>query len=290
MAIAIVAVLFFIKNTTTFKNDKINTETGSELLYSNETLESLVNKDTDQDGVLDWQESLYGLDPAKKETTPGKPDISAINELKAAQNEDSNKPSNNKEEENLTETEKFSRELFSTIVTLNQTGNIDQVTIDALSTSLSERINNPVYKRVFTTADIKITDNETRQALQKYSDELNAIYSKYHTKKGVPVILQELIDDEENLEILAELDPIIAQTGNIISESLKIQVPRSISSLHLDLINSTERILENTKDMRLFDTDIIVAISAIGQYEKNATALEASANKLLEKINQGLSR
>ena len=285
-------VLFIIKNISIFKNtetyQRANQENG--LIYGDETVEILVNKDTDGDGILDWEEGLWGTDPMKKETTPGTSDSVAIDKLKAEQGKNNQINKESQTPENLTKTDQFSRELFATIVTLNQNGQIDQTTIDQLSSSLVEQIQNSVPRKIYAISDIKIIDNDTKEAIQKYSDTLNSIYTKYYTnKKSVMNILQQFITDEENTEILKELDPIINQTNKIISESLKIQVPRSLSLLHLDLINNSQKLLENISDLRLFDSDIIVAISAIGQYEKNASALATSASRLIETIKQKLN-
>ena len=86
-AIAFVVALFFVKNKTTFKNSLDSSSKSQEngLAYNSATLEDLVNKDTDGDGILDWEEGLYGLDPTKKETTPGVSDQNAISKLKAEQ-------------------------------------------------------------------------------------------------------------------------------------------------------------------------------------------------------------
>lgn len=259
------------------------------MVYRTETLENLVTKDTDKDGIPDWEEGLWGTDPTKKETTPGTPDRVAIENQKASQEKNDQKTSTEGEADNLTTTDKFSRELFSTIVALNQNGAIDQATIDALSTSLNEQIQNSTPRKVFVLKDIKITNDESTQAVKKYSDTLNAVYAKYSTGKGVPDILQELINDEENMSILLELDPIIDEIEKIIAESLRIEVPRSLSVLHLDLINSAEQLLENIKDIKLLEKDIILAIGAITHYWENALILEAVANKLTETIRQKLN-
>jgi len=97
------------------------------------------------------------------------------------------------------------------------------------------------------------------------------------------------MDSQENIGILAQLDPIINQSNSIISELVKMEVPQSIVLLHLDFINSSERVAENINDMKLFDSDTIVALSAVSQYEKNSTALESSANKLTEALKQKLN-
>src|SRR6266568_3084652 len=87
-AITFVVALFFIKNKNLFDNTikylGINKKTG--LVYDpNTTVKDLVNKDTDGDGIPDWQENLFGTDPTKKETTPGTPDSVVVEKLRQAQ-------------------------------------------------------------------------------------------------------------------------------------------------------------------------------------------------------------
>ena len=68
-----------------------------------------------------------------------------------------------------------------------------------------------------------------------------------------------------------------------------MQVPKSLSLIHLDLINSFQRVLENINDIKLFDSDIVVAMGAIIQYQQNTIALESSLNRLTEAVRQKLN-
>ena len=211
LAIVFVVALFFIKDKTVFKNNSSSVleRISGGLTYENETLENLIKKDTDDDGILDWEEGLWGTDPTKKETTPGTPDGVAVEKLKAEQSENTeNKGKNNpanQGEENLTQTDRFSRELFATVAALNQNGTMDQATIDALSASLAEQIQNSAPQKIYVLKDIKIINNDSFQAVKKYSDTLTDIYEKNNKEKGVPEILEKLTADEENMSILKEL-------------------------------------------------------------------------------------
>ncbi len=295
LAVVLLVALFFIKNKTTFKNtlDPIlgNQENG--LTYEAKTLEDLVNRDTDGDTILDWEEGLWGTDPTKGETTPGILDTVAVEKLKAEQQNTTENKETEKggkaDEENLTQTDKFSREFFTTIATLNQSGEMDQATIDALGISLAERMQNAAPVKIYTIKDIKIKNSDDVQAIQKYSDALWNIYGKYSAGKEVPEVLEKLVADEENMSILKELDPIINRIKKIIAELLKMEVPPSLSILHLDLVNNSERLLENISDIRLLDTDPILSIGAIGQYWENTAALESVAGKLVIAIQQKLN-
>ena len=296
-AVIFVVVLFLVKTTSIFKNketyQKANEESG--LTYSNMTLEDLVNKDTDGDGILDWQENLYGLDPTKKETTPGTPDSVTISKMKDDQGNSvkiADKDKNNIDTENLSQTDKFSRELFATIAATSKNGAVDQATIDKLGASLAEKIKNPVVRKVFLISEIKTIDDNSAQALKNYLIAFDDIHRKYpDIKYTVLDVLQKFMVDENNIDssVLVKLDPIIEQNSKIITALTKMNVPQSIASLHLDIINSLERLGENASDIRLFDTDPIVTLGGISQYQKNVAQLELSLKNFLEGIKQKLS-
>ena len=288
-------VIFLIKNKTTFQNspDSAGDKPESKLAYSTETFEDLVNKDTDSDGILDWQEGLYGLDPNKKETTSGTPDSVTFSKLKAEQQGGVEiKNSEPQVVENLTETEKFSRELFGSIAAASQNGTLDETSIDQLGASLIEKIQNPPPRKVFLISDLKITDDDGVQAFRDYKNNLNNIIKKHPIDYTVMDVLQKFIIDENNVDMTAleKLDPIIEQTTKIINEMVEIRIPNALSGMHLNALNSLQRLVENLNDIKLFDKDIILAISGISQYQTNNTILESDLKSLGEAVNQKLSQ
>lgn len=263
------------------------------LSYDTVAIGDLVNKDTDGDGILDWEEPLWGLDPTTKETTPGVPDSSVIKKLKAEQGYDVSITGGDSQDytENLTETDKFSREFFSTIVALNQNGVMDQTTADQISTSLAKKMESSYPRKIFTISDIKIIQDDSAGAVKKYNETLDSIFEKYPVKGVVTNILQKFVIDENNIDpsALEELDPIIKQTQNIIDSVTKTNVPQSLSLLHLDFLNGMERVLENISDIGLYDSDAIVSFIGIKKYEENTTLLESSVIKLKNAIEQKLN-
>lgn len=282
-------VLFLFKKTSIFQNTEMfqraNTENG--LTYGDLTLEDLVNKDTDGDGIIDWQESLYGLDPTKKETTPGTPDSSVINKLRAEHGNDigesfwedfSVTTKEEKEPEKLTQTEQFSRELFATVAATSQSGVTDPATIDAISASLVTKIQNPVVRKVFSTSDIKIINDNGAQAEKDYYNAIKNIETKYPINEDVMGILQRFSTDPENVDpsILRELDPAVTQMQNIINATSAVSVPQSLSPLHLNVLNAGERLMENISDMRLFESDPIVAMGAMSKFAENVDSFQES--------------
>lgn len=288
-AIVFLVWLFFLKNKSVFKN-----ETGQRqgLVYSNQIIGDLVNKDKDGDGVPDWEESLWGTDPTKRETTSGTPDNIAVEKLKAEQknSEKIGQNNDNQNTENLTETDKFARELFATITSLNQNGAMDQATADKISSSLAEKIKNSPAKKVFILADLKVSKSDITLAARNYNNALDNIHKKYPVNTNIVEVLKKFLADQNNADtnVPLELDPIIKQMKGIIGAMVKISVPQSLAPLHLNFINSFQALLENLDDIRLYDTDAIVALGAISQYDQNTTKVEASALKLSDAIEQKL--
>jgi hypothetical protein len=292
--VVFLVALFLIKNGFILKNtvNFIRGNSGNGLAYDgNITVKDLVNKDTDTDGIPDWEEILWGLDPNKKETTPGVPDGTTISKLKASQATGVEIAAEDQNIENLTQTDKFSRELFSTLVALSQNGTIDETTAEKISGSLAEQIQNSAQRKMFISSDLKILNDNSIKAIKNYKNTTDNIPKKYTTESNVLDILQRFIVDENTVDpsVLVELDPIIAQAQNMIDEILKMSVPQILASTHLNFLNAGQGLLENVSDIRLFDTDPIVAMGGIGKYEESLASFQSAFVILAETINKKLN-
>lgn len=284
-----VVSLFFIKSNSIFKSN--TAELNSGLSYdSNARVADLVTKDTDGDSIADWEEGLWGTDPLKKDTNDdGVSDGEEIKKLKIARME--NGQNEIPDEENLSQTDKFSRELFSTVATLNQAGEVDQATVDKLSESLSSQIQNPVVRKIFTTSDIRVINDNSMQAYQNYGNSLDGVFKQHPIQGNTLEILQEFLGDGENVntDALIKLDPIIKQTAGFMDGMLKIGVPAGVMSVHLEVINGIERLVENLSDLQLFENDALVAMGAISKYEENVDLFNAATVRLINSLALKLS-
>jgi hypothetical protein len=168
---------------------------------------------------------------------------------------------------------------------------MDQATADKLSSSLAERIQNSPPKKVYLLSDMKVIEDNSLQAIKNYNNTLDGIHKKYPTTLSIMDVLKEFSADENNIDasVLLKLNPIIEQVQGIINGMLQMNVPQSLASLHLDFINAFQVLSDNLKDIKLYDSDPIVALSAISQYDKNATVVESTALKLSNAIEQKLN-
>ena len=291
MAIAFIAVLFLAKNTSIFQKKEIYDALGKETGLSYETvpLKDLINRDTDLDGVLDWEESLWGTDPTKKETTVGVSDSATIQKLKAEQAKTTGETSDTgQDNEKITQTDNFSRELFATVASLAQNGQVDEATIEKLSDSLAERITNPAVKKVFLVSEIKISDGNSPEAIENYLIKLDDLYSKIPKGKSVLDILTEFLGDGENVNVkaLSKLDPVIKNLATVISGMVKITTPKNLAPHHLNLINTLQTLKENIADIQFFEADPVIAMGGVVSYQKNLDKLDSVILQLSNEINK----
>ena len=285
LAVVLLVLLFFIKTKSQWTNEEV---AGAGLVSGDEILGDVLSKDTDKDGILDWEEGLWGTDPTKKDTNDdGVSDKEEIGRMKAerAENSSTEDGVSVASEENLSQTDKFARELFTTVAALNQSGEIDDNTVQQITDSLATQIQNPVQRKIFMLAEIKIKNDNSLTAVKNYNNSMGAIL------KGYPIInptdvLKEATTNNGDIDssILSKLDPFIEQTQKVISGMVKTEVPQDFSSLHLDAINALEKVMENLSDIQLIDSDAVIALSAVSQLENNNTALESATYNLQKAI------
>lgn len=295
MAIVFLVALFVIKNQTFYSPQ--TTETSQEknqtegLTYGNESIGELVNKDTDGDGVLDWEEGLWGTDPTKKDTDDdGILDNIEIEKLKASQKSEAESLSTN-ETKKLTETEKLADQFFTTIVALEQNGSLNEATIDQITSSFIENLPTTKQRKIYTIKNIKISSDESRATIQAYNIRLQALQAKYPLNENVEAILLKSVTDngEVDASVFKKLNPLINQLNGIVKEMLTINPPKSLAILHVMIINGFQKLSENLSDIQLTDTDAVLAFSAINQYEKNSQTLQLYVTQLISAVGQKLS-
>lgn len=296
IAFVVIVVLLFSLNTKSTIKNQAGQSTG--LVYGDKTLSDVVNTDSDLDGVLDWEEGLWGTDPLKTDSDgDGVPDGTEVSQLKG---EATVANSNGVlEEENLTETDKFSREVFTTVATLSQSGTLTQETLDGLGSSLAQQIENPTVSKVFLFSDIKTTGNNTGESARIYLNSLDAIFKKqsllykngydgivYTINVTFSDVLQKYLLDPESDKAFSGLAQITKEVDDVVKSMKGLTVPSGLSVIHLDILNSFQRISENMTNVKLAIKDPIVAMGGASKYEENGMALESALNRLKVAVGQ----
>ncbi len=257
-----------------------------------ETLERIVdaagNVDKDADGLKDWEETLFKSDPNNKDTDGDGTDDGE--EVKLGRNpiipgpndkiQKSETLSGNYTEdsyENLTATDKVSRQLFAEYFQAKQSG--AEVSSETQSRIIESAISDPnlIKKaRFYTEGELKIINESGESSLRKYGNNVGAILKKYPgSKESELVTLNRAIQKDDENE-LAKLDISASAYQNTIKDMLLLSVPKKAVSVHLSVINGLSAVEKINRDMRNVFKDPITALSSTQEYIKTVTNLAES--------------
>ena len=289
--VIIVAIIFnyWKPNTTKYTNNNLAVDTNAS--------SSIMNIDSDNDGLPDWKENLYGTDPKKADTDrDGTNDADEI-----AQNRDPLKPNtaprgqepNDKidpaivqenqkaieEYEKLNEIDKFSRDLVSNVIASQPTsGSMSTDTINSILTKSLEEIPQKSYVGVTKDTDLNLlkTDgtnlakNMTGYA-KNFSTETNKLIPILGT--DINIITSYISDGSTSTK--SEMLKLTDKYQTVINDLIKMPVPVAIGyydiNYHLRVINDLEIIVAIDKDIVNSDSSSLGIFPNLSTYN-NVTA------------------
>jgi hypothetical protein len=268
VVLVIIVIIYFIflysKTYKSLKNPTITTSTVQ--------IQELLEKDTDNDGVRDWEEALWGTD-TNKANTFGMPDKTYIANKKKEVASKSGE-SGTATDENLDDTEKIAREFLSTILTLKESGNLNSFNISNLAQKFSADIGADAdLADVYTKSDVKLGADTAAAKKAYYTTFSKSIAT---AKKGgmgaeLNAIARFFTEAEAKPEELTK----IAGAYTTLTNSLKaMQVPPSAATLHLALLNQSANMATSFKNIVEISNNSIIGLIAISQFKANEPKLE----------------
>jgi hypothetical protein len=272
LLLASFAVFFAIQNQ---KNEEgLDTNKPIEVV----TAENLSSKDTDKDGVADWEEGLWGTNPTKKDSDgDGVNDKDAIEARKVLIQSGTQ---NNSTGVAPTETDAFARQFFSSITALSQSGNVTEENIRALAELAANNIAETKDIKKYQLSDLKLV-NGTLSAKATYKNDLKNTGSGLALDKlGSELSLLALsINKPKSEQVEEQLFYISTLYDTLAKRTAVIAVPKEIAQAHLNLINAYYGLSVATAGLSKLYTDPIVSTQALALYKKQSDALvKASAS------------
>ncbi len=259
--VLIVVVLILTKVTPSIK-DKLNRVNTNRQLSVSE----LVGQDSNTNGIQDWEEILWGLDP----NADGSENKNFIINKKKQLN-GGVLPAEN--DTPLTDNDKLAREFFAMIISLQQSGNLNEDAIKNISNSVGANIVAEDLKDIYTKDMLEI-QSTTTITVGNYQNEMRKITQKYNNS-----------DMGNELSFIGQAvagnDPQVLRIGTSIANSyrslgkdiLKVSVPTSLVTTHLELANNMEKTARSIENMRTLLDDPMVGMTAIVQYKRYNDAL-----------------
>jgi hypothetical protein len=283
--LAIIIVVFFvlkyipnIQKTTIFSKNTI-----AENQQASSKIGDIVNKDTDGDGIADWEESIRGTDPSKTDTdSDGVSDFTEIEQLRAQE-------SANNQNTPETETSIFAKQLFTTVASLQESGNLNEESASKIINQASLSAQKNVQKTFYKKEQLTISPKLTGKVFEKNT---TAILVKnnvtYESLQKIFAILGTLPDtgEVEGTTIVQDLTAIDTMFKKALGELLKNPVPAQSTETYLKFLNNLQYISENISDMTLIETNPIVSFSAITVYPENISSIIEISYEMFEEYKK----
>ena len=253
LAIIIFVIFFMPSAGKDFINGDEKNSKG--LTVENPTLNDLIQKDSDNDSVADWEENLWGTDKNKKITFANTPDATYIENKKKELNIEQSI-----DQQSLTETEKFAREFFTSYSAMKSFGELDTNTINNFSNALGQKIVDPKLVDRYVETNVKINDSDNTVDKQKYYEAVQDLFNEYKSS-GLG----------EELSVVSNqfsVDP----SGNTINNEQTNKL--------LTIANSSNNTGISVSNMAKITSDPVVGLSGLSQYQKYSDDLVKAVTDL----------
>ena len=266
---------------------------------STATTTGVLAKDSDGDGLKDWEEQLWHTDPYNPDTdgdgTPDGLEIKLGRNPLVANTAPAGQPPNDKldsatvgnkinaqMEQDLTETDKFSRELFVKIIAANQSPT--PPTEADFQNFLNSTIKNEVKAQKLKThnaADFSIDTAETPEKIKAYGNAFAAILKKPPPRKlEYEIKIVERAEKNKDPSELKKLEGNIDAYTLLESSLLKLTVPQSALETHLALVNAAAGMAWSIRGLSYIMTDPLKALPGVTGYAENFQTFFTSIHAL----------
>lgn len=241
---------------------------------------TLADKDSDNDGLKDWEESLWDTDPNNADTDGDKTfdgvevKINRNPLVKGPNDSLDNFPINaaaTSSEETLTKTDMYSREIFARYLKLKEDG--DGLTdeeqtalIDDLLAGIDQVKEEP---KSYSAADMTITRSTSIESHKEYANNISRILSANSVTSSTyeVAILVDLLSKNDQSGI-GKFDQSIANYTNMINKMLDMPVPADLADIHIQLVNSFSHAQKDIEGFKVFIKDPIVTMASFQDYMK----------------------
>lgn len=232
-------------------------------------------KDTDGDGLKDWQEALWQTNRYEKDTDgDGTTDGDEVEQGRDPLNS-SPQDALSLKEYNPTGsfTEQVSQNLYGQYSILKQE-NVEISTDTQKALIQGSLLNNNLSLgvNIYTYDDINIDPEYTNY--REYADNMGVLMTRNSPKKGEDGVLKiiERSLSEARPEILDELEIKESRYNKFTQEALEVKVPFALAENHLLFVNSLETTRASLAGLQESDTDPLKGVLSLNMYNESISS------------------
>jgi hypothetical protein len=250
----------------------------------------LTQKDTDGDGLLDWEENLWGTDPESTDTDGD--GTSDGDEVSAERNPTIPGPDDTMEipspaqvvesNEDLNATDFFAQQFFREYVTRRQS----DVGINALSQQAIISSSLAALPRVTTSvrydsSDLIISTKSGKEAVFDFGNRLGAIVNTSGKPDSENELgLLTLLLEEKDRSVIEDFKILADSYKNVREQFSHVPVPAGGVAIHIDMLNSMASVENSILGMSRALDDPVTAMVSLNAYETHAGNLLDALTRL----------
>lgn len=213
-------------------------------------------RDTDGDGVLDWQEIAVGLDINSPETKPGVSDYATFQSLRQTIG-----PGVFEQElGQVTDTDKVSLTIYDALAK-ESIENGEASVVGATTVTAQELLNYMEAQRstvtTYTPEQFDVVSNDFANN-KKYAEAVRAIARETETTKNAPEKIRGYLDGTVSR---SEIEPILKITSGQIQALRAMPVPRATLLNHVEMVNALQGVYQILNDYSGQTTDELKQLS-----------------------------
>lgn len=251
-------------------------------------------QDSDTDGLKDWEETLWGLDPNNPDTSgDGIGDADDLASLRVARAEsETNLFSQadidfSKVEGELTKTDLLAQGLLEQVLAFQEAGiSFDQNSSAAVAQNLVGALSatTPLDPPTLNPSDIKVVA-ESPETIRAYGNALGSILVGKPTEETNELIVLAQFGESNDVETLKKLAVVKATQRQITEQLAAVAVPLPIADTHLAFINAMIVTSETFDLMAKLDEDPFESIIGIQTYVESSRAMTSYFDEIQTYLN-----
>ncbi|MFH0846344.1 MAG: hypothetical protein V1851_03045 [Patescibacteria group bacterium] len=271
LIVAIFIVFFWKYKNTDLKNNQDNQE---------KITLGITNLDSDNDGLKNWEETLWKTDPNNPDTDGDgtgdneeilnnrNPLVTGPNDLIKTEIEKTTQATTTTKEldPDLSQTDILARTLFSGYLTLKQNNLLgSQQEADFLEQISGQSLDSQTQVKLYTYDDLKTPSDSSKSSIQKYADDFKKIFSNIPQLRDDMVILKEALDNNSS-ETLNEINQNKIFYKKVLDNLLLITAPLDLLNNHLKLINLFLQMIHSAEQMTTTLKDPVLGLAGSKKY------------------------
>ena len=241
--------------------------------------------DTDNDGLKNWEETLWKTDPQNPDTDgDGDKDGAEVEENRHPKVAGPNDQLENQQVEIVYEQsastsavnrtdqawESLAPYLASYISVPEGQQNISESEIQDITNEIASRADSSTSSKTYARADLSIIENPDFQQLDAYFENLTQEIAKQHSNSNIGdellIFAQAASGNEINEKALVGLE-VVATDYRALAENLSnIRVPTQVTETHINLLNNYQKLAQASEDMSTAVNDPVRSMVGIKNY------------------------